>query len=57
MSYQLCRKCGSRHEIFAHGGGARLAESLGVPFLGELPVLGSVAKLVEKVKRRQDPAS
>ncbi len=39
MSYHLCRKCGHRHEIFAHGGGARLAESLGVPFLGELPLL------------------
>jgi len=38
MSYHLCRKCGSRHEIFAHGGGARLAESLAVPFLGELPI-------------------
>ncbi len=39
MSYHLCRKCGHRHEVFAHGGGARLAESLGVPFLGELPLL------------------
>jgi len=38
MSYHLCGKCGSRHEIFAHGGGARLAESLGVPFLGEVPI-------------------
>jgi ATP-binding protein involved in chromosome partitioning len=38
MSYHLCRKCGSRHEIFAHGGGARLATSLGVPFLGEIPI-------------------
>ncbi len=38
MSYHLCRKCGSRHEIFAHGGGARLATSLGVPFLGEVPI-------------------
>jgi ATP-binding protein involved in chromosome partitioning len=25
MSYHLCRKCGHRHEIFSHGGGARLA--------------------------------
>ncbi len=25
MSYYLCRKCGHRHEIFAHGGGAHLA--------------------------------
>jgi ATP-binding protein involved in chromosome partitioning len=39
MSYHLCRKCGKRHEIFAHGGGARLAEALGVPFLGELPLI------------------
>jgi len=39
MSYHQCRKCGRRHEIFAHGGGARLAQSLGVPFLGELPLV------------------
>jgi ATP-binding protein involved in chromosome partitioning len=38
MSFHLCRKCGHRHEIFAHGGGARLATSLGVPFLGEIPI-------------------
>ncbi len=38
MSYYLCGKCGNRHEIFAHGGGARLAASLGVPFLGEVPI-------------------
>ncbi|HKV54161.1 MAG TPA: Mrp/NBP35 family ATP-binding protein [Candidatus Binataceae bacterium] len=38
MSYYLCGKCGHRHEIFAHGGGARLAESLHVPFLGEIPI-------------------
>jgi ATP-binding protein involved in chromosome partitioning len=39
MSYYLCRKCNHRHEIFAHGGGERLARSLGVPFLGELPLV------------------
>ena len=39
MSYHICRKCGARHEIFAHGGGARLARDLGVPFLGELPLV------------------
>jgi len=38
MSYHLCRKCGRRHELFAHGGGARYAAELGVPFLGELPI-------------------
>ena len=39
MSYYVCRKCSHRHEIFAHGGGARYAEELGVPFLGELPIV------------------
>jgi ATP-binding protein involved in chromosome partitioning len=38
MSYYVCGKCHKRHEIFAHGGGARLAETLEVPFLGELPI-------------------
>jgi ATP-binding protein involved in chromosome partitioning len=38
MSYYVCGKCHKRHEIFSHGGGARLAEDLGVPFLGELPI-------------------
>jgi ATP-binding protein involved in chromosome partitioning len=39
MSYYLCGKCGHRHEIFGHGGGARLAQALGVPFLGEIPMV------------------
>jgi ATP-binding protein involved in chromosome partitioning len=38
MSYHLCRKCGRRHELFAHGGGQHYAADLGVPFLGELPI-------------------
>jgi ATP-binding protein involved in chromosome partitioning len=42
MSYYLCRKCGHRHEIFSHGGGARYAAELGVPFLGELPIVGEL---------------
>ncbi len=39
MSYYLCRKCGHRHEIFSHGGGRRMAEEMGIPFLGELPIV------------------
>lgn len=38
MSYFVCSDCGKRHEIFAHGGGRRLGERLGVPFLGEIPL-------------------
>jgi ATP-binding protein involved in chromosome partitioning len=42
MSYYLCPKCGHRHEIFAHGGGARFAKVLDVPFLGEIPIVRQV---------------
>jgi ATP-binding protein involved in chromosome partitioning len=38
MSYYVCRKCGHRHEIFGHGGGARMAAELALPLLGELPI-------------------
>ena len=38
MSHFLCTECGSRHEIFGHGGAAAEAEKLGVPFLGEVPL-------------------
>jgi ATP-binding protein involved in chromosome partitioning len=39
MSYYVCRKCAHRHEIFGHGGGARMAAELGLPLLGELPIV------------------
>jgi ATP-binding protein involved in chromosome partitioning len=42
MSYYVCAKCGHRHEIFAHGGGARFARALGVPFLGEIPMVRQI---------------
>ncbi|MCX7014657.1 MAG: Mrp/NBP35 family ATP-binding protein [Candidatus Sumerlaeota bacterium] len=35
MSYFICPH-GERVEIFAHGGGRRVAEQLGIPFLGEI---------------------
>ena len=38
MSYFLCPHCGSRSDIFSHGGARREAERLGVPFLGEVPL-------------------
>jgi ATP-binding protein involved in chromosome partitioning len=37
MSYFICPH-GDRVEIFDHGGGRRAAETLGVPFLGEIPL-------------------
>ena len=38
MSYFVCDDCGKRHEVFSHGGARRMAEELGVPFLGEIPL-------------------
>jgi ATP-binding protein involved in chromosome partitioning len=38
MSYFLCPDCGSRSDIFGHGGARHEAERLGVPFLGEVPL-------------------
>jgi len=38
MSYFLCPKCGTRSDIFSHGGARHEAERLGVPFLGEVPL-------------------
>jgi ATP-binding protein involved in chromosome partitioning len=38
MSYFLCPKCGTRSDIFAHGGARKESERLGVAFLGEVPL-------------------
>jgi len=38
MSYFLCPECGTRSNIFGHGGARHEAERLGVPFLGEVPL-------------------
>jgi ATP-binding protein involved in chromosome partitioning len=38
MSTFICPNCGTRSDIFGHGGARREAERLGVPFLGEVPL-------------------
>ena len=38
MSYFLCPECGTRSDIFGHGGARHEAQRLGVPFLGEVPL-------------------
>jgi len=38
MSYFLCPECGTRSDIFGHGGARREAQRVGVPFLGEVPL-------------------
>ena len=39
MSYFCCPNCDHRAEIFGHGGARNEAKRLGVPFLGEIPLL------------------
>ena len=38
MSYFLCPSCGTRSDIFGHGGAREEASKLDVPFLGEVPL-------------------
>jgi ATP-binding protein involved in chromosome partitioning len=38
MSYFVCPHCGTRSDIFGHGGARAEATRLGVPFLGEVPL-------------------
>jgi ATP-binding protein involved in chromosome partitioning len=42
MSTFICPHCGERSDIFAHGGAKREAERLGVPFLGEVPLIMAI---------------
>jgi len=38
MSMFICPNCGTRHDIFGHGGARAEAQRIGVPFLGEIPL-------------------
>jgi ATP-binding protein involved in chromosome partitioning len=42
MSYFQCPHCGTKSDIFGHGGARHEAEKLGVPFLGEVPLHMSI---------------
>lgn len=43
-----CPQCGTVHDIFKSGGGERLAESAGVPFLGRIPIDGEVGRAADQ---------
>ncbi|MFT9113988.1 MAG: Mrp/NBP35 family ATP-binding protein, partial [Acetobacter malorum] len=42
MSYFCCPNCGHNTELFGHGGAKKEAETMGVPFLGEVPLLADI---------------
>ncbi|MEM0287125.1 MAG: P-loop NTPase [Nitrososphaerota archaeon] len=44
MSYFVCPRCGEKTKIFGQGGGKRIAERLGVPFIGEIPLYQEISE-------------
>jgi ATP-binding protein involved in chromosome partitioning len=47
MSYFSCPHCGERTDIFATGGGSRLATELSLPLLAQIPLQARVQELCE----------
>ena len=44
MSGFVCPRCGEVTQILRSGGGKRIAESMGVPFLGSIPMDPKIAE-------------
>jgi ATP-binding protein involved in chromosome partitioning len=42
MSYFVCDGCDKKHFLFDHGGAQAAAETMEIPFLGELPLVMDV---------------
>jgi ATP-binding protein involved in chromosome partitioning len=47
MSYFISPEDGKRHSLFGKGGGAREAERLSVPLLGEIPLESEIGRLAD----------
>ena len=48
MSYYVCPQCGGRDDIFGHGGATDAAASMGVPFLGEIPLDKAIRRFADE---------
>jgi ATP-binding protein involved in chromosome partitioning len=48
MSGFVCPKCGSKIDIFQRGGGKNLADELGIPFLGSIPIDQKISQASDK---------
>ncbi len=48
MAFHVCPRCGLEEDLFGHGGGARLARELGIPLLGQLPLVKRIQELSEQ---------
>ncbi|MGQ9624020.1 MAG: Mrp/NBP35 family ATP-binding protein [Candidatus Bathycorpusculaceae bacterium] len=62
MSGFICPHCGSKIDIFQSGGGKHMADSLGIPFIGSIPIDQKISKASDKgipfiVEDPESPAS
>jgi ATP-binding protein involved in chromosome partitioning len=48
MSQYVCPRCGTAEDIFGAAGGRREAESLGVPLLGSIPLVGELRASMDR---------
>jgi ATP-binding protein involved in chromosome partitioning len=48
MSWHLCPGCGARTELFGHGGGAEVAREVGIPVLGEIPLVTAIREASDR---------
>ncbi|MCX6687363.1 MAG: P-loop NTPase, partial [Methanoregula sp.] len=62
MSGMLCPHCGGEIDLFGKGGGKKVAEELGVPYLGAIPIDIEMRKAGDEgrpfiLRRQADSAS
>jgi ATP-binding protein involved in chromosome partitioning len=50
MSTFICPNCGHESQIFGHGGARETAKRLGVPFLGEVPLVPAIRETSDEGK-------
>jgi len=48
MSGFVCPHCGSKIDIFQGGGGKRMADDLGIPFIGSIPIDQKISQASDK---------
>ncbi|NSW57298.1 MAG: Mrp/NBP35 family ATP-binding protein [Armatimonadetes bacterium] len=48
MSGFICPHCGEKTDIFGAGGGQAMADQLGVPLLGQVPIVADVTRLSDE---------
>jgi ATP-binding protein involved in chromosome partitioning len=56
MSGFVCPHCGKETDIFKNGGGKKMADEMGVPYLGSIPIESRIAASGDSGKPFYDAA-